>query len=127
MASTILIVDDSRFLRKQLSKFLAEHGYEVLAEGENGNEGFKLYEEHRPDIVLLDITMPLRCGYDCLCDILEAYPEAKVLMCSAISDMAIIEKCLEKGAINFIPKPLKLSDQDYCESFIERLQEALMR
>merc|ERR1711916_209896 len=100
--ANILVVDDSKFVVKTLIMALEGLGHQVIAHGTDGNEGFKLYKEHSPDLVLLDITMPNRDGRDCLEDIIAFDPGAKVIMVSAIKEQEIVDSCLSNGARSFI-------------------------
>lgn len=122
----ILLVDDSKFLRRQLKKFLVKEGYDIVGDASNGIEGLSGFKEHNPDLVLLDITMPLRSGFDCLMDIMKVDNKAKVLMLSGISDMDTIEKCLAIGAKNYIQKPLDLHEDEGRSEFIDKIEQALI-
>lgn len=104
--SKILIVDDQNFIRMILKKILEPAGYELI-EAEDGSEGISRYKEHRPDIVLLDIVMPDTDGIECLKQIMEFDANAKVVMCSSVSQMAIEKKTTQLGAYDFIVKPFE--------------------
>ncbi|MBF0286738.1 MAG: response regulator [SAR324 cluster bacterium] len=121
----ILLVDDSAFIVGTLRPFLESEGHEIVAVGTDGNEGVALFQEHHPDLVLLDITMPNKDGRACLEEILELDAKAKVIMVSAIQDMKIFMECMKKGALNFIQKPLKLRDPAFCLEFRKLIDEAL--
>ncbi|WP_455684566.1 response regulator [Thomasclavelia sp.] len=103
----ILIVDDALFMRKTIYKTLTSHGYEMLIEAANGKEGIALYQEHRPDIVLLDITMPDITGIEVLEEILKIDNNAVIVMCSAVGQEKMIANALRMGAKDFIVKPYK--------------------
>ena len=83
----ILVVDDAMFMRKLLGDILTKAGHEVVAEAGNGQEAFDKYKEHKPDVVTMDITMPEVTGIEGVKMITEAFPDAKVLMCSAMGQI----------------------------------------
>lgn len=120
----ILVVDDSDYLANEIRKFLEAEQHEVVALGKDGNEGVVLFKEHKPDLALLDITMPNKDGRDCLNEILAFDNKAKVLMVSAVKDSDIIMDCLKNGAKGFVEKPLRLRDEEFCNSFKEALKDA---
>lgn len=103
----VLIVDDAAFMRMMLKNILIQEGYEVVAEGENGEEAVKLYEEHKPDFVTMDITMPVKDGIEAVKDIKKIDPKAKIVMCSALGQEAKVKEAIMSGAIDFIVKPFK--------------------
>ena len=101
----VLIVDDALFMRTMLKRIVAGAGeYEVL-EASRGREGLALYEEQRPEVVFLDISMPEMSGIEVLRELKEKHPEAYVVMCSAIGQESMIMEALELGAAEFIVKP----------------------
>lgn len=101
----VLIADDSMYMRTYLKGILHKNKYEVVAEGHNGEEAIKYYQQYKPDIVLLDITMAKMDGLTALKEILRRDPDANVVMCSSIgSNFAVIE-ALQIGAKDFIVKP----------------------
>jgi two-component system chemotaxis response regulator CheY len=103
--ATILIADDSMFMRKRLNDILTEAGHEVIAEAEDGNEAINLYGSLRPELVMLDITMPERNGMGALNHIMATSPEACVIMCSALGEETVVQECLDTGAKAFVVKP----------------------
>ncbi len=121
----IVVVDDSVFLAEKIKGFLESRGHEVIAMGEDGNEGVALYREHRPDLVTLDITMPNKDGHDCLSEIMQIDNKARVVVVSAIDDQSVILDCMNIGAMGFIEKPLKFKNHEFCESFAETINAAL--
>lgn len=104
---TILIVDDSRFMRTTVGNIVEEIGHRIIGEGSNGNEAVKLYKSKKPDIVFMDITMPEKSGIEALKEIINFDPLAKVIMCSAIGQQIVIKEAMTAGAKNFIIKPFK--------------------
>ena len=103
--ATVLIADDSMFMRKRLADILTGEGHEVIAEAENGDEAIMAFRRHQPELVLLDITMPERNGLGALNHIVAADPEARVVMCSALGEESVVKECIDTGARAFIVKP----------------------
>ena len=121
----IILVDDSVFITTALANFLETDGHQVVATGENGFEGVALYKDHKPDLAMLDITMPNKDGRSCLTEILEHDPLARVLMVSAIKARPVIMECLTAGAKGYVEKPLRLHDEGFCTGFRETIEMAL--
>jgi two-component system, chemotaxis family, chemotaxis protein CheY len=105
MAKRILVVDDATIIRMILKKIFFEAGYEVVGEASTGAEGVRKYKELKPDLVTMDITMPEMGGINALKAIKEFDSEAKVVICSAMGQKALIIEAMQAGAINFIAKP----------------------
>jgi two-component system, chemotaxis family, chemotaxis protein CheY len=101
----LLITDDAAFMRMTLKKMVTDAGYEVAGEAENGQQAVDLYNEHRPDLVTTDITMPEINGMEALEKFKHIDPEAKVIMCSAMGQQSMVVDAIQKGAIDFIVKP----------------------
>ncbi len=101
----VLIIDDAKFMRMTLANLFKEHQFNVVGMAENGEEGVKLYKETSPDIVTLDITMPVMDGLQALKEIINFDPAAKVIMCSAMGQQKLVVKAIELGAKDFIVKP----------------------
>lgn len=106
----IIIVDDSRILRKILNTTLTDAGHEVLAEAGNGEEALKIIEEQQPDLVTLDITMPVMDGLTALKEIKAKYPQIKVVMVSAAGQKNKVMEALKSGASDFLQKPFEPAD-----------------
>lgn len=106
-AYKVLVVDDSPIIHKLIKKALEPEGYIVCACGNNGKEGVELYDQHRPDLVTLDITMPILDGVEAAKEIKKRHPESKILMLSSMGDDAIIEEAKQAGITNFHTKPFK--------------------
>ncbi len=102
---SILIVDDSAFLRLMLKQLLTKHGYEVVGEANNGRDAIHKYQELTPDIVTMDITMPEMSGIDAVAEILKIDQNAKIVMVSAMGQVATVLASIKAGAKNFIVKP----------------------
>jgi len=103
--STVLIVDDTKFLREKLKEILQNSGFSVVGEAENGVEAVELYKQLKPDLVTMDITMPKMNGIEAVKLIKEQFPNAKIIMCSAIGQQKMVVEAIEAGAKDFIVKP----------------------
>lgn len=101
----VLVCDDAAFMRMTLIKILKEAGHETVGEAANGIEAFEKYKEVRPDVVLMDITMPERDGLDATKDITGYDPDAIVIMVSAMGQQDKVFTAIANGAKDFIVKP----------------------
>ena len=102
----VLVVDDSMFIAKQLGQIFTSEGFEVAGTASDGAQGVEKYKELRPDIVTMDITMPVMDGVSALEKILEFDKEAKVIMVSALGKEDVVKKSLLMGAKSYIVKPM---------------------
>ena len=117
MPKSVIIVDDSKFLIKQISDFFQNHlEFNVIAEGYDGEQAVQLYREYTPDLITLDITMPRKNGKMALEEILKEFPDARVLMISAVKGSIMLE-CMSKGAKGYIEKPLKFTNEEFVNDF----------
>lgn len=107
MRSSILIVDDLAFVRMMIKDILIKYGFTICGEASNGVEAIKKYNELKPDVVLLDITMPVMNGLETLQRIILMDPHAKIIMCSALGQQKLIISAIQSGAKDFIVKPFK--------------------
>lgn len=107
MNNKILVVDDAAFMRMLIKDALKKNGYTNIVEAGDGEAACEVYTAEKPDLVLLDITMPKKMGIDALRDIKESDPAAKVIMCSAMGQELIVVDALRLGALDFIVKPFK--------------------
>ena len=105
MATKVLVVDDAAFMRIMLSKILTDNGYVVAGEAGNGAEAVEKYEELKPDIVTMDITMPGVSGVEAVQRIMKKDPEAKIIMVSAMGQQSMVVEAIRAGAKDFIVKP----------------------
>jgi len=104
---TVLIVDDALFMRVSVGNILKEWGFEVVGEATNGKEAVELYEQFKPDLVTMDITMPIMSGLDAVKEIIPQYPNANIIMMTALGQQRIIVEAIEAGAKDFITKPFE--------------------
>ena len=107
MAKNILICDDAAFMRMMIKDVLTKNGYTVAGEAENGVKAVEKYNEVKPDLVLMDITMPEMDGIEALRKIKEQDPSAVVVMCSAMGQQAMVIESIQAGAKDFIVKPFQ--------------------
>jgi two-component system chemotaxis response regulator CheY len=107
MSKRIMIVDDAIFMRMKLKDIVEKNGYEVVAEAQNGAEAIEKYKSERPEIVTMDITMPEMNGIEALKGIKRIDPHAKVVMCSAMGQQAMVMEAIQAGATDFIVKPFE--------------------
>lgn len=111
----ILVTDDAAFMRMQLKNIFTSLGHEVVGEAENGKVAIDLYNELKPDLVSMDITMPEMNGVEAVKEIKNNDPKATIVMCSAMGQQQMVLEAIQAGAKDFIVKPF---DQ-------ERIQQAL--
>lgn len=107
MGNKILIVDDAAFMRMMIKDVLTKNGFEVIGEAENGKIAIEKFAELNPDLVIMDITMPEMNGIEALKAIKAAKPSAKVIMCSAMGQQAMVIEAIQSGAKDFIVKPFQ--------------------
>jgi two-component system chemotaxis response regulator CheY len=103
----ILVVDDAAFMRKMVSDALTRGGHEVVGEAGNGLEAIARYQELKPEVTTLDITMPEKDGISALREIIELDPSAKVVMCSALGQESKVLESIKLGAKDFVVKPFQ--------------------
>ena len=107
MAKNVLICDDAAFMRMMIKDILSKNGYNIAGEAENGLKAIEKYNELKPDLVLMDITMPEMDGIEALKKIKEADPKATIIMCSAMGQQAMVIEAIQSGAKDFIVKPFQ--------------------
>lgn len=103
----IMIVDDAAFMRMMIKDILSKNGYNVIGEAENGKKAIDTYSECKPDLVLMDITMPEMDGIQALKGIRANDPNATIIMCSAMGQQAMVIEAIQSGAKDFIVKPFQ--------------------
>lgn len=107
MANRILIVDDAAFMRMMIRDILSKNGFEVVGEAQDGAQAVEKFKELRPDLITMDITMPEMDGIAALKEIKAIDPNAKVIMCSAMGQQAMVIDAIQAGAKDFIVKPFQ--------------------
>ncbi|MEK3808924.1 MULTISPECIES: response regulator [unclassified Metabacillus] len=107
MAHKIMIVDDAAFMRMMIKDILTKNGFDVVAEASDGAQAVEKYKEHHPDLVTMDITMPEMDGITALKEIKKMNPHARVIMCSAMGQQAMVIDAIQAGAKDFIVKPFQ--------------------
>ena len=109
MSKSVLICDDAIFMRTMVGDILTQAGYDVVGEAETGLQAVERFRELRPDLVTMDIVMPDMGGIDAVREIVKLDPEAKVLMCSAMGQQALVVEAIQAGAKDFVVKPFQPS------------------
>ncbi len=103
----VLIVDDTKFMRNILAGILKKKDLEIAGEAVNGRDAIEKYKELRPDIVTMDIIMPEIDGIQAVKEIMKFDPNAKILMCSAMGQQALVIEAIQAGAKDFVIKPFQ--------------------
>ncbi len=104
----VLVVDDSLIIRRNLKKMLIEMGCNVVAEASNGQEAVVLYAKHSPDVVTMDITMPIMTGIESLKKIKRNHSDAKVIMITSHGQEELVMEAISSGAKGYILKPITM-------------------
>jgi two-component system chemotaxis response regulator CheY len=107
MANRILIVDDAAFMRMMIRDILTKNGYEVVGEAQDGAQAIEKFKELHPDLITMDITMPEMDGITALKEIRKLDTNARVIMCSAMGQQAMVIDAIQAGAKDFIVKPFQ--------------------
>ena len=103
----ILLVDDAAFMRMMIKDILVKNGFTVSGEAQDGLEAIEKYKALQPDLVIMDITMPNMDGLTALKEIKKEYPNAKIVMCSAMGQESYVVDAIKAGAADFIVKPFQ--------------------
>jgi len=119
VANRILVVDDAAFMRMMIKDILAKNDFEVIGEAADGAQAVEKFQELSPDLVTLDITMPEMDGIEALKKIREIDPNARVIMCSAMGQQAMVIDAIQAGAKDFIVKPFQ------ADRVVEAVRKAL--
>ncbi|HEY9514757.1 MAG TPA: response regulator [Gemmatimonadaceae bacterium] len=109
MSHTVLVCDDAVFMRTLISDILTESGFEVIGEAETGVQAIERYKQLHPDLVTMDIVMPDMGGIDAVREITKFDADAKILMCSAMGQQALVVEAIQAGAKDFVVKPFQPS------------------
>lgn len=115
---TVLVVDDALFMRTTVGNMFEEWGFDVVGLAANGKEAVELYSRFQPDLVTMDVTMPVMSGLDAVKEIIPRYPEAKIIMITALGQQRIIVEAIESGAKDFITKPF---DSNQLKMVVDKL------
>ena len=107
MRKKIMICDDSAFMRMMLKDLLDRDGYGVVCEAKDGTEAVALYRETKPDVLLMDITMPVMDGLEAAKAIIAEDKDAKIIMLSAMGQQNTVDSCMKAGACGFVVKPFR--------------------
>ena len=107
MDKKILLVDDAAFMRMMIRNALTQNGYTNILEAADGEIACNTYAAEKPDLVIMDITMPNKTGIEALRDIKASDPGAKIVMCSAMGQESMVVEAIKLGALDFIVKPFK--------------------
>lgn len=107
MGKTILVVDDAAFMRMMIKDTLIKNSLGEVVEASDGAQAVIKYTEVKPDLVIMDITMPNKDGIMALKEIKQLDPASKVVMCSAMGQEAMVVEAIKLGALDFIVKPFK--------------------
>lgn len=108
--TTVVIADDEPLMRRVIKSALDEINCDVVGEAENGSEALAAVNRHNPDLILLDIQMPNQNGIKTLKQILEARPEAYILMLTSVDDNQTINECILAGARDYLRKTIPLEE-----------------
>jgi two-component system chemotaxis response regulator CheY len=122
MGSSVLIVDDAEFVRVMLKELLLEMGLQIAGEAGDGREAVSLYRELRPDLLMLDITLPELDGISALREIMAEDPRAVVVMISALGQKDEVLASIQAGARDFVIKPF---DRERVQATVGRLLEKI--
>jgi len=109
VAHSVLVCDDAIFMRTMIADILSSAGYEVVGEAETGAQAVQKYRQLKPDLVTMDIVMPDMGGIDAVREICKTDPDAKILMCSAMGQQALVVEAIQAGAKDFVVKPFQPS------------------
>ncbi|WP_425806967.1 response regulator [Desulfitobacterium sp. Sab5] len=119
MSANVLIVDDAAFMRMMVKDILTKNGFNVVGEAENGAVAVEKYTELNPDLVIMDITMPEMDGLQAVREIRKISSQARIIMCSAMGQQAMVIDAIQSGAKDFIVKPFQ------ADRVIEAVNKAL--
>ncbi len=121
----VLLVDDEMHIRELMKVALKEMNTEVVAEAENGKEALELFRQHKPEITIMDVNMPVMDGLETLKAIKSEFPEAFVIMLTAVSSIKAVQEILELGASGYIRKDTSLPEikQGIKDAWAEYMKE----
>jgi len=109
VSKNILVCDDAIFMRTMVTDILSQAGYEVVGEAATGAQAIEQYRALKPDLVTMDIVMPDMSGIEAVRAICKEFPDAKILMCSAMGQQGLVVEAIQAGAKDFVVKPFQPS------------------
>jgi two-component system chemotaxis response regulator CheY len=120
----VLIADDEGHIRMLMKAVLTSMQYQIVGMATNGQEAVELFSKEKPDLLLLDINMPLKTGEEALREIMDAFPDAFVIMLTSVADRGSVENCISLGAIHYIRKDTPITEmkaiiQETWQRFLE--------
>lgn len=110
MLQRVLIVDDAAFVREVLTQILLKHGFEVCGEAQNGAEAVEMSLAKKPDLILMDIVMPVKSGIQAAEEILKVHPQLPIIACSTEGSEAMVAKAIAAGCVDFVVKPFQIDN-----------------
>lgn len=110
MSQRVLIVDDAAFVREVLTQILQKHGFEVCGEAQNGTEAVESATSQKPDLILMDIVMPVKSGIQATEEILKTNPSMPIIACSTEGSEAMVAKAIAAGCVDFVVKPFQIEN-----------------
>lgn len=119
----LMIVDDSALIRRRIARDIDKKKFELVAIARNGEEAITLFNVHKPDLITMDLTMPMLDGIECIEHLIDLNPNVQILVVSALSDQATGMEALEKGANGFLIKPFS---EQQISSALEIMSEDLL-
>ncbi len=106
----VLVIDDSPFIFKAVKRALEPCGYEIVGYAENGKIGLEMYSQFSPDVITLDVTMPVMDGIETAQNLLKLSPKPKIIMLSAMGDESLVQNAKKLGVAQFLAKPFKADE-----------------
>jgi len=119
VGANVMIVDDAAFMRMMLKDILTKNGFTVVGEAENGAVAVEMYGQIKPNLTVMDITMPEMDGLQAVKEIRKRDPQARIVMCSAMGQQSMVIEAIQSGAKDFVVKPFQ------AERVIEAITKAL--
>jgi len=110
MLHRVLIVDDAAFVREVLAQILLKHGFEVCGEAQNGAEAVEMAVSKKPDLILMDIVMPLKSGIQAAEEILKINSSMPIIACSTEGSETMVAKAIGAGCVDFVVKPFQIEN-----------------
>lgn len=120
----VILADDESHIRTLLKTVMKSMDCEITGEAANGEEAVDVFRKERPDLLMLDINMPVKSGLDALKEVMTEFPQATVVMLTSVADMETVEACLDLGAVNYIRKDTPISRmKEIIEEILETLRQ----